>query len=156
SKVRGIVMRQQKRNGLACLAPNSSKFLALGADDFSGEFSGDGIRICISGDIQIDGDQLLNASGPSKENIVSVLSRRYRAKGEDFLRDLQGSFRLALWDSEKEKLLVAVDSFATRPMYYCYAKGVLVFAPRMSCFSALPEISKEVDANGLYFYLNHS
>jgi asparagine synthase (glutamine-hydrolysing) len=156
SKVRGIVMRRQEGNGLACVAPNSSKFLALGADDFSGEFSGDGIRLCLAGDIQIDDDQLLNANGPSKESIVSILSHRYRAMGEGFLRHLQGSFRLALWDSEKQKLLVAVDQFATRPLYYCYAKGVLVFAPRISCFSTLTEIAKEVDPNVVYFYLNHS
>ena len=40
--------------------------------------------------------------------------------------------------------------------YYSCAKGVLVFAPRIACFSAQPEISKEIDPNVLYFYVNHS
>jgi asparagine synthase (glutamine-hydrolysing) len=130
--------------------------LALGADDFFGEFTGDDIRLCLEGDVQIDGDPLVDASGSSKERIIRAISQRYRTKGEDFLRDLRGGFRLALWDSEKQKLLLAVDPFATRPFYYSCAKAMLVFAPRISCFSALPEISKEVDANALYFYLNHS
>jgi asparagine synthase (glutamine-hydrolysing) len=145
-----------RRQVIARMVPNSSKFLALGADDFSGEFSGDDIRLCLAGDIQVDEGPLPNANGPSKESIVNVLSRCYRAKGEDFLRELRGSFRLALWDSEKQKLLVAVDPFATRPMYYSCVKGLLVFAPRISCFSALCEISKEMDPNVVYFYLNHS
>src|SRR5215510_7471878 len=134
-------MRRQGKNGLACITRNASKFLALGADDFSGEFSGEGIRLYLEGDVQIEGDPLVDASGPSKESIIRALSDRYRAKGEDFLRDLRGSFRLALWDSEKQKLLLAVDPFATRPLYYSCVKGVLVFASRISCFSALPEIS---------------
>jgi len=138
------------------VAPNSSKFLALGADDFSCEFSGDGIRLCLTGDVQIDGDPLIDASGPAKENIIRALSHRYRTIGEDFLRDLRGGFRLALWDPERQKLLLAVDPFATRPLYYSCVKGVLVFASRISSFSALPEVSKEVDPNVVYFYLNHS
>jgi hypothetical protein len=150
------MMMELRRNGVPCPAPNLSKFLALAADDFSGEFSGESIGICLAGDIQIDGDSLADANGPSKESVLKVLSLRYLTKGEDFLRDLRGSFRLALWDSEKQKLLLAVDPFATRPLYYSCANGVLVFAPRISCFSVVPEISKEVDANVVYLYLNHS
>jgi len=149
-------MQREGRHGLTCVAPNSSKFLALGADDFSCEFSGDGIRLCLTGDVQIDGDPLIDASGPAKENIIRALSHRYRTIGEDFLRDLRGGFRLALWDPERQKLLLAVDPFATRPLYYSCVKGVLVFASRISSFSALPEVSKEVDPNVVYFYLNHS
>ena len=145
-----------RTNSVSCLVPNSSKFLALGAYEFSGEFFGEGIGICLAGDIQIDGDPLADANGPSKESIIKALSYSYRKKGEAFLKDLQGSFRLALWDSEKQKLLLAVDPFATRPLYYSCADGVLIFAARISCFSALPEISKEIDPNVVYFYLNHS
>src|SRR6266481_6321954 len=141
------MMMELRRNGVPYLAPNLSRVLALAADDFSGEFSGECIGICLAGDIQIDGDPLAAANGPSKESVLKVLSLRYLTKGEDFLRDLRGSFRLALWDAEKQKLLIAVDPFATRPLYYLCGDGVLVFAPRISCFSALPEISKEIDRN---------
>jgi asparagine synthase (glutamine-hydrolysing) len=150
------MMEPRRTNGVAHIVRNSSTFVALGADDFSAEFWGEGVGICLAGDIQIDGDSLTDANGPAKESIIKVLSLRYLTKGDDFLRDLRGSFRLALWDSEKQKLLLAVDPFATRPLYYSCANGVLVFAPRISGFSSLPEISKEVDPNVVYFYLNHS
>lgn len=143
-------------NGVAHISRNSSTFVALGADDFSAELSGEGIRLRLEGDVQIDGYSLVDTNGPSKESMIRALSRCYRIKGDDFLRDLRGSFRLSLWDSDKQKLLLAVDPFATRPLYYSCAKGVLVFASRISCFSVLPEISKEVDPNVVYFYLNHS
>jgi asparagine synthase (glutamine-hydrolysing) len=106
--------------------------------------------------VQINGDPLADANGPSKQSIIEAVSQHYGTKGEDFLRDLRGSFRLALWDSERQKLLLAVDPFGTRPLYYSCVKGVLVFAPRIACFSTQPEISKEIDPNVLYFYVNHS
>jgi asparagine synthase (glutamine-hydrolysing) len=130
--------------------------LALAADGFSAEFSGQELRLCLDGNIQINGEPLADANGSGKDISVETLLHQYRIKGEEFLKDASGGFRLALWDSEKQKLLLAVDPFATQPLYYSCAKGVLVFAPRISCFSALPEISKEVDPNVVYFYLNHS
>jgi len=150
------MMLRQGRNGIACTAPNSPTFLALAADGFSAEFSGEGVRICLDGNIQINGGPLSDANASGKAAIIEILLNQYRKKGEEFLKETSGSFRLALWDSEKKKLLLAVDPFATRPFYYSCAKGVLVFAPRISCFSALPEISKEVDPSVVYFYLNHS
>ena len=149
-------MQRQGRNGIACIAPNSSKFLALGADGFSAEFSGQGLQFCLDGNIQIYDEPPADPNGSGKDIIVETLLHQYRIKDEEFLKDAHGSFRLALWDSEKQKLLLAVDPFATRPFYYLCVKGMLVFAPRISCFMALPEISKEVDPNALYFYLNHS
>jgi asparagine synthase (glutamine-hydrolysing) len=143
-------------NGVAGMALNSSKFLALAADGFSGEFSGQGLQFCLDGNIHINHEPPADPNGSGKNIIVETLLHQYRIKDEEFLKDTRGSFRLALWDSEKQKLLLAVDPFATRPFYYSCAKGILVFAPRISCFSELPEISKEVDPNVLYFYLNHS
>ena len=138
------------------MASNSSTFLGLAADGFSAEFSGEGVRLCLDGNIQLNGGPLTNTNGSGKATIIETLLHQYLTKGEEFLKEASGSFRLALWDSEKQKLLLAVDPFATRPFYYSCAKGVLVFAPRMACFSAQPEISKEIDPNVLYFYVNHS
>ena len=143
-------------NGAAGVTPNLLGFVALGADDFSAEFCGEETRVCLGGDIQINGHPLASANGPSRQELIQTIARHYGTKGEDFLRDLRGSFRLALWDSAKQKLLLAVDPFGTRPVYYCCVNGVLVFAPRIQCFSMEPEISKEIDPNVLFFYVNHS
>jgi len=143
-------------NTLSQQTSRSVPFLALEADDFSVEFSGNGILFCLEGNIQLEGVPLTNTAGPGRDIIVEALSKHYRAKGEEFLKNVSGAFRLALWDSEKRKLLVAVDPFATRPLYYSCVNGVLVFASRVSCLSRLPGISREIDLNVLYFYLNHS
>lgn len=135
---------------------NLSSFQSLGADAAFSKWSGKAVRCYLEGKIRINGGKLSDEKSTSKQSIVDALLKSYRAKGEEFLKDLSGSFRLALWDSEKQKLVVAVDPFATRPLYFSSAKGVLFFAPRISCFSAVPGLAKTIDPNALYFYLNHS
>jgi asparagine synthase (glutamine-hydrolysing) len=131
-------------------------FLALAADEFSAEFAGGEIELCVEGYLGFDGGSLKDVNGPDREVVLTMLLERYRRKAEAFFEDLSGSFRLALWDTEKRKLLVAVDPFATRPLYYSSIGGVLVFAPRLSCFSIVPGASKDLDLSVLSFYLNHS
>ena len=143
-------------NPLSQQSSSFQPFLALGADDFSAEFVGERIQLCLDGDIQVNGQPLRDTKGPGRDLIVETLSDRYRTKGDEFLKDVSGGFRLALWDAEKRKLLIAVDPFATRPVYYSCVNDVLVFAPRISCFAGLPGISREIDLNVVYFYLNHS
>ena len=143
-------------NSSASAALGTLPFLALAGDGFSGEFIGEEIRLCLDGNIQVNGQPLRDTNGPSRNLIVETLSNHYRTKGEEFLKDVSGGFRLALWDSEKRKLIVAVDPFATRPVYYLCVNRVLVFAPRVSCFSGLSGFSGEIDLNVVYFYLNHS
>ena len=153
----GVLSRRHSPWSVVCSPSDeaSPTFRALGADGVFSHWSGEEIRVCLQGTIQLKGAPLLNSNGPARQNLVDGLLQSYRAKGEEFLKDLAGSFRLALWDSLKQKLLVAVDPFATRPLYYARANGVLLFAPRISCF-ALADVSREIDPNVLYFYLNHS
>src|SRR5262245_12747716 len=131
-------------------------FRALESDALFLLESGERIRFYLDGIIRINGEKLLDANGPDRRVIIDNLGRHYRTKGEAFLKDLEGSFRLAVWDTERQTLLLAVDPLATRPIYYSHKKNMLLFASRMAAFSKLTEISKIIDPNVLYFYLNHS
>jgi asparagine synthase (glutamine-hydrolysing) len=131
-------------------------FQSLGTGAVFSNWSGERIKYFLDGAIRINGDKLSDTHGPNRTGLCDALLKSYRAKGENFLNDLTGGFRLALWDSDKKKLLVAVDPFATRPIYFSSAKGMFRFAPRISCFSNVPGFAKTIDSNALYFYLNHS
>ncbi|MGH7817380.1 MAG: asparagine synthetase B family protein, partial [Candidatus Binatia bacterium] len=80
----------------------------------------------------------------------------YMQKGIEFIKFLRGSFALALWDAEQQKLILATDHFGTRPIYYWLANERIAFAPRITGFANAVEIPKIIEANSLYFYLNHS
>jgi asparagine synthase (glutamine-hydrolysing) len=131
-------------------------YLALGEDSFAHAVSIEGIRLFVEGDIQVGDAPLLDANGPARETVVNTLFHHYRKKGDAFVEDLYGGFRLALWDSKAQKLLLAVDPFATRSLYYCVASGTLAFAPKVSQIAGLSYACRQIDPNAIYFFLNHS
>ena len=131
-------------------------YLALGEPDFSNGIAAEGIRFFVEGDIQIGDTPLLDANGPARFQVAKALLDHYRKRGDAFVEDLHGGFRLALWDTEEHKLLLTTDPFGTRSLYYCCANGTLIFAPKISYVAASPFVSKEIDPNAIYFFLNHS
>src|ERR671938_619070 len=90
------------------------------------------IWVLVDGWIRIADGPLKNASGSAGKTIVEALSEKYQRQGEEFVQDLSGSFRLALWDEKHQKLIVAVDPFATRPLYFFSSDRELFFSPRIS------------------------
>ena len=82
--------------------------------------------------------------------------RAYRREGYSFLKKLRGSFALALWDANEDRLLLATDHFGTRSLYFWIQGERLAFAPRLRSLVAHPRVPRRIDENALYFYLNHS
>lgn len=110
--------------------------------------------------LSMDGFAELESSGPLKDQVETTLGQRiiesYKSVGLGFLGRMRGSFRLALWDSNFQRLVLAVDPFATRPLYYWLDREGILYAPRMSAFSDVTGLVREIDPNAIYFYLNHS
>ena len=86
----------------------------------------------------------------------SVIANLYERHGAEFVQELRGSFAVALWDAKAQRFLLAVDPFATRPLYYASEGGLLAFGSRASDLLAYPEIPREIDANALYLFLTYS
>ena len=137
--------------------PVSTKpFLPLGWTADRQVLRQDGTWIMVDGFIGNGGSARPLPVNDKKEEQLRRLLQLYEKGGLEFLRQLRGSFCLALWDAQASRLLLAVDHFGTRPMYYWSGGGMLVFAPRISCFSYRHEIPRAIDVNALFFYLNHS
>jgi len=109
----------------------------------------------------LDGNLGIASRGESGPNLSEPITareviNRYRAGGETFLNDVKGGFRLALWDRAKQKLIVAVDPFATKPVYYFDKGGHFAFGAKLSDLTKLNSVDRQIDPNVLFFYLNHS
>jgi len=62
---------------------------------------------------------------------TEVIVHGYEEWGDDVLERLNGMFAFALYDVERDRLLVARDRLGIKPLYYCHREGVLVFASEL-------------------------
>ena len=143
------------RPGLCAAQPNQvsdgSPALPLGWPDSTKVLATAGIEIFFDGFADIESHPMQDV-GHLGRKIVEL----YKKSGAGFLQQMRGSFALALWDAPAQRLILAVDPFATRPLYYGSRGRVVAFARRLSPFTEAAIFPREIDFNTIYFYLNHS
>ena len=69
---------------------------------------------------------------------AGLLSRLYEMEGPAFLRRLRGAFAIALWDRRQRALLLAVDPFGMRRLYYAADAGAPPSRRASRCGPASP------------------
>src|SRR5207248_940869 len=75
-------------------------------------------------------------------------------RGLDFVNEIEGDFAVALWDSERERLVSARDRVGIKPLYFYNQGGRLLFASEIKSILAHPSVSADVDEEALYHYLS--
>ncbi len=74
----------------------------------------------------------------------------YEEYGPDFCTHLNGQFAIALWDGNRQRLLLARDRVGIRPLYYAKVPGKgLVFGSEMKALFAYPGVTPRFDTAGL-------
>ena len=81
----------------------------------------------------------------SLENDVEFLLHWYEARGIEGLRELNGSFVLAIWDSRTQTVTLAGDRYGLRPLYYVQRTDCLLFASEVKALLADPLLTREID-----------
>jgi asparagine synthase (glutamine-hydrolysing) len=84
---------------------------------------------------------------------LGAFAARYEEIGEAALRELRGSFAIAIHDARRDKLVLAVDKMGTRPLAYHASTKALVFATSVSAVTAHSAVSAPLDLQSLYDYL---
>jgi len=87
----------------------------------------------------------------SPQDIVPVL---YERRGREFVHELRGGFAVALHDLQRDVLVLAVDHFGIRRLFYSAVGGRLAFASRASALGAVPGVDMSIDPGAIYRYLN--
>ena len=89
----------------------------------------------------------------SKSDSEMVIHLYPRLGLEDMLTHLRGEFAFALYDKEKDRLMLVRDRFGVKPLYWTQVNGALVFGSEIKVLFAHPEVPREIDDQGLYHQL---
>lgn len=85
-----------------------------------------------------------------------IIFKMYEEYGEDFINYVHGPFAIAIWDKDKEELLLARDRAGKKPYYYFNGTDQLLFGSELKRILAdndiLQEINYEAVENFLRFY----
>lgn len=80
---------------------------------------------------------------------TEVVLKAYCEWKEKCCERLNGIFAFAIWDDGEHSLFVCRDRIGVKPLFYSRKNGVFAFASRIKSLLLIPEISAEVDENGL-------
>ena len=72
-----------------------------------------------------------------------------------FFARLEGMFALAIWDVQRQRLLLARDRFGKKPLYLLRKEGRLVFASTLNAIHAHEAGHLEVNQEAMECYLSH-
>ncbi len=84
-------------------------------------------------------------------SIAELMLRSYYVWGEKFMTELDGTFAIALWDSQKEQLLLTRDHLGVEPLYYGKSDDRLYFSSTMQSVLAGGDLNTTLDKNALHF-----
>src|SRR6266566_4433250 len=89
------------------------------------------------------------ASRTDSETIVHL----YEERGLDFADEIEGDFAIALWDADRERLVLARDRAGVKPLYYYQHNGRFMFASEIKALLQHPAVTPEINEEALYHYL---
>jgi asparagine synthase (glutamine-hydrolysing) len=89
------------------------------------------------------------ASRTDSETILHL----YEERGLDFVNDIEGDYAIALWDADREQLVLARDRAGVKPLYFYQQNGRFIFASEIKAILEHPAVTPEVNEKALYHYL---
>ena len=72
------------------------------------------------------------------------------------LGKMVGMFAIALWDKEKQQLVLVRDRMGEKPLYYGMIGKHFVFSSELKSITAHPEFQDEIDRDALSLYFRHN
>jgi asparagine synthase (glutamine-hydrolysing) len=110
--------------------------------------------ICFDG--RLDNRQELTRLCPPRmvesERVLSdaaLVLAAYEQMGDRCASQLNGDFAFALFDSQRQQLVLARDVMAAQYLYYCPLPGTVLFASEMKSLLADPRVSASPDEDAL-------
>jgi asparagine synthase (glutamine-hydrolysing) len=89
----------------------------------------------------------------STRSDTEVLVHLYEDMGDGFVGRLNGIFAFALYDRNRDRLLLARDPMGVKPLHYAQVPGGILFGSEIKALRAHPACPTQVDEEALQAYL---
>ncbi|HWP50456.1 MAG TPA: asparagine synthase (glutamine-hydrolyzing) [Clostridia bacterium] len=73
----------------------------------------------------------------------------YMALGREFVKQMNGIFAFAIWDSYDQSLFLARDRLGVKPLFYTILEDTFVFGSEIKALFEYPGFKPRIDAGGL-------
>jgi len=77
----------------------------------------------------------------------------YEERGLDFIHEIEGDYGIAIWDANKERLVLVRDRVGVKPLYFYHKDGRFIFASEIKAILQHPAVTPDIDEQALYHYL---
>jgi len=98
---------------------------------------------------------MLEASGHRFHSLsdTETIVHAYEEFGDDFVRHLDGMFAFALWDTRRQRLVLARDRSGKKPLFHAFDGRTFTFASEIKAMLACPWVAGQVAEEHLAEYL---
>jgi asparagine synthase (glutamine-hydrolysing) len=85
---------------------------------------------------------------------AELIAHLYEEHGHLAVKELRGSFSLALWDANEKTLILARDREGEKPVFYTYSNGGIYFASGIKALLRCNLIERMLNPIGLDYYFS--
>lgn len=96
---------------------------------------------------------LKNGHKLATKSDTETIIHLYEDYGVDCLQYLEGMFALAIWDSNKQRLLLARDRMGEKPLHWSIFQNQFIFSSEIKAILAHPAATKTLNEDALQQYL---
>ena len=85
---------------------------------------------------------------------TETIVHAYEEWGINAVKRFRGMFAIALWDENRQELVLFRDRVGKKPIYYYLSNQKLVFASEIKAILEVPDVNKDLDLTALSDYLS--
>ncbi len=90
---------------------------------------------------------------PQTTSDTEVVGWAYRKWGLDCFQHFNGFFAMAIYDADRDLLVLARDRMGKKPLFYHHQGGHFAFGSELKALAAYPPLARELDHDALLAYL---
>ena len=90
---------------------------------------------------------------PKTTSIIKILEKAYTHWGIEFIKQIEGSFSLVIYNKEKNMLTLYKDKIGKQPLYFYHSEQGIIFSSTLKNFKKIPYFKPIVNPKSLASYL---